>query len=246
MELSNKKKEIISRLQKEIHLLQGFSPAASGSSGSVGLGAVEAVFPNGVFPKAAIHEFISPLPEHAAACGGFIAGLLNALMQQGAACIWISTSRTLFPPSLTAFGVAPEQIIFVDLPREKEVLWVMEEALKCEALAVVIAEVREISLTASRRLQLAVEKSGVTGLLLRNDAQKLTTTACVARWQIKPVASKPENGMPGLGFPRWSVGLLKVRNGNPGTWEIEWSAGQFHVITEKQEKIIKSPARNVG
>lgn len=40
---------------------------------------------------------------------------------------------------------------------------VMEEALKCGGLAAVVGEVQDISFTASRRLQLAVEQSGVTG-----------------------------------------------------------------------------------
>ena len=246
MELSNSKKKILSQLQKEIWLLQGFKPESAGSTGSVGLGAVEKVFPNGVFPKAAIHEFIITLPENAAASGGFIAGLLNALMQKGGACLWISTSRTLFPPSLKAFGIDPERIIFIDVIHEKEVLWVMEEALKCEALAAVIAEVRDINLTGSRRLQLAVERSGITGMILRKDAQKMSTTACVARWQIRPIASEPEAGMPGVGFPRWNVELLKVRNGNPGNWEVEWSAGEFNIITESQENTLSIPERNVG
>ena len=37
-------------------------------------------------------------------------------------------------------------------------LWVIEEALKCEGLAAVIGEIKELSFTQSRRLQLAVEK----------------------------------------------------------------------------------------
>jgi protein ImuA len=240
------KTEIISQLQKEIHLLQGFKPATKGTSGNVGLGPVERAFPNSVFPKNAIHEFLTLAPEQAAACKGFIAGLLHSLMQPGGACLWISASRMLFPPALKMFGVEPHRIIFVDLQREKDILWAMEEALKCEGLSAVIAEVREINLTASRRLQLAVEKSGVTGLVLRNDADRLSTTACVARWRITPIESQLEDGMPGVGFPRWNVELLKVRNGNPGKWDIEWSAGKFNLITKP---IIKEHAvgkRNVG
>jgi protein ImuA len=241
------KKEIISQLQKEILLLQGFKPAVTGGTGNVGLGPVEAAFPNAIFPKGAIHEFLSLVPEHAAACGGFIAGLLKALMEQGGACLWISASRMLFPPSLKVFGVAPDRIIFVDLQREKDVLWAMEEALKCEGLAAVIAEVQDISLTASRRLQLAVEKSGVTGLVIRNDARKLSTTACVARWQITPLESKLEDGLPGVGFPRWKVELLKVRNGNPGKWDIEWSSGRFNTITQNvSEAALQRLKRNAG
>lgn len=242
------KKEIIDQLQKEIYLLQGFKPAVTGSTGNVGLGAIEAAFPNAVFPKNAIHEFLTLAPEHAAACSGFIAGILHTLMQHGGACLWISASRSLFPPSLKLFGVEPHRIIFIDLQQEKDVLWAMEEALKCEGLSAVIGEVREIGLSASRRLQLAVEKSGVTGLILRNDARRLSATSCIARWQIKPISSKLENDMPGVGFPRWNVALLKVRNGNPGNWDIEWSAGRFNLIT-KNIGITNKPSeetRNVG
>lgn len=226
------KKDIISQLQKDILLWQGFKPPVAGNKNLVGLGPVEAAFPNGVFPTGALHEFLSELPEHAAASGGFIGGLLATLMQHGSACLWISVSRTLFPPALKAFGVEPHRIIFIDLKREKDVLWAMEEALKCDGLAAVIAEVREISLTASRRLQLAVEQSKVTGFILRNDPRKLSTTACVARWKISPLPSEPEEGMPGIGFPRWNIELLKVRNGNPGSWKMEWAAGRFIAITE--------------
>jgi len=37
-----------------------------------------------------------------------------------------------------------------------------------------------------------------------------------------------------VGFPRWNVELLKVRNGNPGAWKIEWSAGSFRPVINKQ------------
>jgi len=232
MEQLNSKKEIISQLQKEILLLQGFKPAMAGSTRFDGLEEIEAAFPNAIFPSGAIHEFLNAAPEHAAACGGFIAGLLKVLMQNGGSCLWISTRRTLFPPALKAFGVEPDRIIFVDLGREKDVLWATEEALKCVGLAAVIAEVREISFAQSRRLQLAVEKSRVSGFILRSDERKVSATACVARWKISQVCSELEEGMPGVGFPRWNVELLKVRNGNPGSWMVEWSVGGFKLIPE--------------
>ena len=109
----------------------------------------------------------------------------------------------------------------------------MEEALKCEGLAAVIAEVRDISFAQSRRLQLAVESSKVTGFLLRNDPSKLGTTTCVARWQITSLPSETEDGLPGIGFPRWQADLLRVRNGSPGSWKLEWAEGSFVPIEEK-------------
>ncbi|MNY35936.1 hypothetical protein D3C86_1703800 [compost metagenome] len=78
---------------------------------AIGLGRIESAFPNGVFPRKAIHEFIAEFPEHSATSNGFIGGLLSALMENGGACIWISTSRKLFPTSLSAFNVQTERII---------------------------------------------------------------------------------------------------------------------------------------
>ncbi|GAA0549946.1 ImuA family protein [Chitinophaga japonensis] len=237
--------DIIHQLQKDILLWQGFTPPAA-TAVPVGLGPVEAAFPRGVFPAAAVHELLSETAEEAAVTSGFVAGLLSPLMRRGGACIWISATRRLFPPALKAFGVEPERVIFIDLNREKEVLWAMEEALQCEGLAAVVAEVKEISFTASRRLQLAVEQSRVTGLVLRHQPRDLNANACMARWRIRPVASEPEPGMPGVGFPRWQVELLKVRNGKPGSWLLEWSAGRFCPVLEKRVAQPQAPARKTG
>lgn len=230
------KKDIISKLQKDILRWQGFIPPSSGQAKGIGLGPLEAAFPNGVFPTGAIHEMLCPSPEHTAATGGLVGGLLAELMKQGGACIWISTSRKLFPPALKTFNVTPDRVIFIDVQRDRDVLWAMEEALKCEGLAAVIGEVREISFAQSRRLQLAVEDSKVTGFLLRTDMKKLSSTVCVARWQITPLPSEPEPGLPGVSFPRWQIDLLRVRNGNPGSWQVEWCAGGFIPIVEEEEK----------
>lgn len=233
------KKDIISQLQKDILLWQGFTPPQAGKAKGIGLGALESAFPNGVFPIGTIHEMVCPTPEQAAATGGLVGGLIASLMQQGGACIWISLSRKLFPPSLMGFNTEPHRVIFIDLQREKDVLWAMEEALKCDGLAAVIAEVRDISFAQSRRLQLAVESSKVTGFLLRNDPRKLGTTTCVARWQVTSLPSESIDGLPGVGFPRWQVDLLRVRNGSPGSWKLEWVEGRFIPGEEKPGTVEK-------
>jgi protein ImuA len=244
--MTETKRDIIDQLQKEILLLQGFKIPV-GTTESVGLGPVENAFPNGVFPKGAVHEFLNEQPENTAACGGFIGGILNSLMKQGGVCLWISAARTLFPPALKVFGVKPDRVIFIDLKRERDILWATEEALKCPGLAAVVAEIEEVSFTQSRRLQLAVEQSKVTGFILRNHSRKLTTTACIARWKITSLPSKLDDDLPGVGFPRWRVELLKVRNGNPGVWEMEWSSGQFvPIIEDAVESVIHERMLNVG
>jgi protein ImuA len=175
--------------------------------------------------------------EDAAATSAFIAGLLAPIMGSNGTSLWISSSRTLFPPALKTFGIQPDRFIFIDLQKEKEVLWAMEEALKCAAISAVVGELKEISFTASRRLQLAVEQSHVTGFILRSNSRKINTTACVSRWKITQLPSVPKyvnnfhdgnvDDMPGIGFPKWRVELLRIRNGRSGVWDIKWMEGRF-------------------
>lgn len=243
----DRKKEILIKLQQDILLWQGFKPQTEGKAERVGLGEMEQAFPGGVFPKRAIHEFITVFPEQSAASDGFIAGLLSILMADGAACVWVGTRRKLFPASLSLFNVEPERIIFMDVKTEKDVLWITEEALKCEGLAAVVSELDDLSLIESRRLQLAVEESGVTGFILRKDFRKTVSTVATARWKISPLPTDSDDGLPGLGFPRWQVELLKVRNGNPGSWIMEWAGEAFEEVkrvaavsgwSEKEERQI--------
>lgn len=233
------KTDIINKLRKDILHWEGYKAPQFNTEGLVGLGSVEAAFPNGVFPLAAVHELVCSNNEQATACGGFVSGLLSVLMQNGGVCLWIGLMGNLFPSALKAFGVEPDRVIFVNLAKDKEVLWVIEEALKCTGLAAVVGEVRELDFKQSRRLQLAVEQSRVTGFILRNHPDKMSSTACAARWHIKPLPSEPVDGLPGLGFSRWQVELLRVRNGQPGSWVIEWSEGKFRPVKKqgwKQQK----------
>ncbi len=232
------RKNIINQLQKDILQWEGYRSPPAGTKELVGLGPVEAAFPNGVFPLGTVHEMVCGSTEQAASCGGFVTGLLSVLMQSGGACLWIGLSGNLFPMALKAFGVEPDRVIFINLLKDKDVLWVMEEALKCHGLAAVV---KEIDFKQSRRLQLAVEQSRVTGFILRNQSDKPSTTACIARWQIKPLPSEQLDGLPGLGFPRWRVDLLRVRNGQPGSWVMEWANNKFRPVSRpivEQQKLM--------
>ncbi|TDG36514.1 Error-prone repair protein ImuA [Pedobacter changchengzhani] len=228
------KEEIVAQLKKQILETQGFKPAPISNTEGFGLGSLEACFPNSVFPTATIHEFLSENLEDAASSEGFISGVMGKLMENGSPCIWISRNRKLFPPSMERFGVDPQQVIFIDLNYEKEILWTTEEALKCEGLACVVAEIPDISFAQSRRLQLATEKSGVTGIILRKQPKYArSATPCTVRWQIKPQPSEMVDEMPGVGNPIWEVNLLKVRNGVTGTFQIQWLEDKFASFDQK-------------
>lgn len=237
-------KERLRQLQQEILAMQGLQQPLENECCDMGLGIISHSFPNQVFPVAATHEFISDSYQTRAASSGFMAALVGVLMRKGS-CLWVSTQRRIFPPALQAFGICPDQVIFVDAHSDKEALWIMEEGLKCESLSAVVGEIGELGFTESRRLQLAVEQSRVTGLIHRYNAQLVSNLACVSRWRVRPAPSVIEAGAPGVGFPGWQVELLKIRNGRPGSWQVAWYPNGFKVA-QQSPAIQYLPARKTG
>ena len=227
---------IIEQLQKQILDLQKGQQLTYDPSLTIGLGEIENAFPGNIFPRGAVHELISTSSEEATSTSGFISVIINRLLQQDGFCLWISTMprRRIFPPALKAFGIAPERVLFIDTERPKETLWSIEEALKCTALVAVVGEITELSFSDSRRLQLAVESSQVTGFIHRFQPKTENNVACVSRWKIAPVASIEMPHMTGVGFPAWNVKLTKARNGRPGQWQVQWSPQGLQYIKPEQ------------
>lgn len=239
---------IIEQLQKQIVSLQKRDQPSGEPPLRIGLGEMEAAFPDQVFPTGVVHELISYSSEEAASTSGFVSVVLSKLMQQGGYCLWISAipRRSIFPPALKAFGIDPGQILFVDTARPKETLWSLEEALKCEALVAVVGELTELSFSDSRRLQLAVESSRVTGFIHRFRPKAENAVACVTRWKIAPVAGVVTPNTTGVGFPSWNVQLLKVRNGKPGSWQVQWSPKGLEYITSEKITVPLTEERQTG
>lgn len=239
-------KDIVARLQQDILCLQGQRPATNSLAGRVVLGPVLDAFPQKVFPTGAVHEYISTSPAATAATSGFIAGILGSLMQNGGSCVWISPEKIIFPAGLRSFGIEPDRVLFIHLKKEKDICWAMEAALQVEGLAGVVSELPDLNFTVSRRLQLAVEKSGVTGFVLRHQPSKLHPTACMSRWQISSFASYHPDQMPGVGFACWNVELQKIRGGKPGSWQPVWMDGYFQALPEVSLISSQTLLREIG
>ncbi|HEY8433694.1 MAG TPA: recA-like protein, partial [Sphingomicrobium sp.] len=68
-------------------------------------------------------------------------------------------------------GLPSRNLIHVEARDAKDALWAMEEGLRCSALSCVIGEIwgdpRALDFTATRRLAVASERSGVAAFLIR-------------------------------------------------------------------------------
>ncbi|MGM9478122.1 ImuA family protein [Pedobacter sp. GSP4] len=232
------KNKIIEELRANILSMQGYKTISETQQNISGLQLFASAFPNQTFPLQGIHEFVSDSAENTAASSGFISGVLSSLMKDGGPCIWISASRKFFPPGAGRFSLHAPSIIFIDLQHEKELLWVTEEALKCEGLAAVVAEIPDLNFATSRRFQLVIEKSKTTALFLRENPKILSNTTCLARWKVSPLPSVLPEGMPGVGQPSWKAELLKVRNGQGGIFEVYWSGSTFDILCRENVNML--------
>jgi protein ImuA len=178
--------------------------------------------PAGGLARGAVHEIweAGPSGEHGASAVLFAAGLAARL---GGPVLWCLRRRDLFAPGLSAAGLHPDRILFVETWHEADVLPVLEEGLRGGGLAAVVGEVARFALTPSRRLQLAAERSGVTALVLRRwraAALGAEPTAAATRWRVTPASSSPLPA-PGVGRARWHVELLRCRGAEPRSWLLE-------------------------
>lgn len=231
-------------LQAQINALQGLGKRSPEGKSAL-LFPFTTAFPGNTFPTSTLHEFISYEVSAAAATSGFITALSGKLIKEGGLCLWIAGGKKIFPPGLKQFGLEPDRIVFINTARPKEALWIMEEALKCEALTAVIGEVRELSFSDSRRLQLAVERSGVTGFIHRYCPAAENAVACTTRWKITALPSVTVDGLPGVGYSAWDVQLIKVRNGRPHAWQVSWQSGRF-INLEEERFVVPITKRHAG
>lgn len=154
---------------------------------------------------ACLHQVVGEAAPATAFAAG-IAGRLVARLNRPV--LWALTADDLHVPGLARFGLAPADVILATGGDATDVLWTMEEALKCTGLACVVGEVAALDLTAGRRLQLAAEAGGTTGLILHPPLSS-AANAGTTRWRVTAL---PEC--------RWRVELERSRNGLGGRWEV--------------------------
>ena len=193
-----------------------------------GAAVIDDCLPGGGLPLGRWHEIAGPgLEIETAAAPAAFTALLAAPLARRGEVIWVLRRDDLCAAGLLGLGFPPERLIQVCARDEAEALSVMEDALATVGVAAVVGEVEACDLTAGRRLQLACEKRGSTGFLIRRrphggTARRAATgSAAATRWRVASAPSEPPVGEFGLGAPRFAVELERCRGGRTGAWLLE-------------------------
>jgi protein ImuA len=235
-------RERIRGIERPVATLHGVLPSA--------VAAIDRALPGGGFARGALHEVLGEGgdEEDGALAAAFIAGILGRLItKENGIVLWCLPRPDLYGPSLAAQGLDPGRVVLVETPRDAEILWAMEEGLRASGILAVVGEVGTLPMVASRRLQLAAERSGIIAFLLRrwrNGGQaareRALPNAAMTRWRITALPSSPPP-IPSpargrgvgwgseVGLTRWRIELLRCRGGEPACWEMEVPDAADHV-----------------
>ena len=192
--------------------------AALGSGRRRGVGAlplgvaeIDRILPHRGLPLACVHEVVS----NDGAGLGFVLALLRRLASP-LPVLWCLRAPELYGPGLAALGFDPRRLILTKTRGKADLLWAMEEGLRCPKLAAVVAEAGSLGGREQRRLQLAAEAGGVTGFVLRGEAGAKSGAFFATGWRLACVPA-------GDAGPRWDLELSRCRGGADGSWLVEWN-----------------------
>lgn len=218
-----------------------------------GLTSLDAILPHGGLPAGSLMEWIS---EHAGLNAASIAlksivpmmtlhGCLAIIDEHhefyadSARCHGIALSRMLLiRPMNTASGPAQASTSRSRFVRQasaahSDALWALEQVARCPGVRVVLAFLESASSAVMRRLQLAVERSGVTIVLIR--PASILNQPSFADLRLYVTTAQP--ALAGItGRRQLKVQLLRSRHGLQHTGhallEVEHETGAVHSISE--------------
>ncbi|WP_421952737.1 ImuA family protein [Pelagibacterium sp.] len=219
----------IGALRQALASLDSFGEAGRHGVFTLGAGPVDAALGGGL-ARGAVHEIYPAQAFDIAAAAGFAAGLCLRAVPD-APLLWIRHRRSeietgaLYAQGFAEMGVAVDRLVMVHVDDFADGLRASLEGLRCAGLGGVIFESwgnsKHLDLTASRRLSLAAQDSGATGLLLRVKAGP-EPSAAATRWQVEAAPSSDLLGLPGR--PALRARLLRQKSGPSGwCWNLEWN-----------------------
>lgn len=216
-------------------------PNSSFKTISTGIDALDRLLPDAGFREGTLVEWLAE-----AGSGDQLALLAAAPALGDDRLLFVIDSETTFyPPAATALGIDLRRLILVR-PRktgrstptirkkethgserhvskrhssekhDEETLWALEQTLQSRGVAVTFCRLERMNARVFRRLQLAVERGGGLGFLIRAPAARSEPSWSDVRLSVEALPEKFFPGEISLSGRRWRVEVLRCRRGAAG------------------------------
>jgi protein ImuA len=173
---------------------------------SSGFRPIDSLLECGGLAGGGVHEFLSR--DSASMSFTFAALMIRASLGRGL-IVWADPHRELYPPALIRFGLPLDRVLVLRSRRAQDELWAVREALACKGVAASICGVRSLSMVQARQLQLAAERGGGVGILLRSFTKATTSYAATTRWLVEAAPGDAD-------IQRWKIQLIHGHGGRIG------------------------------
>jgi protein ImuA len=221
-------------LRSRIERIEAHGEAYSPRKVTLGHADADATLQGGL-ALGAMHEVFAQSGRQSAAATGFVAALAGRAAGRRP-LVWIRQDFTEIESGavsmngLAELGLDPRLLVAVRAADVDNALRTAADALACDAIGVVVLEVwgeaRQLDLVASRKLTLAAQASGVTGIVLRMAAEPQPSTA-ETRWIVCAAHSPPApSPCSAWGAPLLDAQLVRNRHGSVGHWIMEWKSDE--------------------
>jgi protein ImuA len=240
------------QLKKSLQKLEPRRSTSPFALFSLGHDCIDAMLGGGL-ARGRLHELFGD-DEDAGSVAG-VAAMLALLACEGRPLLWLRTEaiqkRTghVNASGLVELGIDPARLLLVLVPDETTLLHAAAEAARCIGLGALLIEgwgkMGGLDLTASRRLMLAAEASGVTVFLLRIAADP-APGAADTRWRVRAAPSIAlEADAPGASL--FQIELLRRRAGPPaGPWRMEWDRDRLCFRHPADGSVMRGGERDVS
>jgi len=181
-------------------------------------------------------------------------GFVLAQLGPGRPLLWVQERMAIREGGrVHAAGLGPlgPHLIHVEACDARSALWAMEEGLRCPSLSGVVGEIwgdpQALDFTATRRLAVAAERTGVACWLVRPGGHA-SLSGARERWRLASAPSVPHPFDPKApGTPRWAAELFRSRLRAPGQWLVgDEPADLLPVAAAAGDRTLGGPVRRTG
>jgi hypothetical protein len=172
-------KAVLRQLRAKVGCISTTAGGEVGETLSTGSDAIDSLLPRGGLRFDAITEWVSEADGCGAAALAMITAAthLNSSRDCIASCrgplVVVSSPNNFYPPAAVALGVPAGRIIWVRPTRHVDLVWSIDQALRCQSVAAVWAHIgANLDDRDARRFQLAAETGRTPGLFIRPAAAR--------------------------------------------------------------------------
>jgi protein ImuA len=139
-----------------------------GDSISSGCSAIDRYLPNGGYACGSMVELIRNDPRTGTGVLSLALMMAKPAMANGKYLVIVDPLKQVYPPALQAMGIPLERLIALQPENPSDIVWGIDQAMRCSAVGAVICEMNALDDRIARRFQLAAEQGGGLGILVRD------------------------------------------------------------------------------